>query len=225
MAGVFGKLPLRGDFLSRELPREFIDGIDKWFREGLRESQRMLGDGWFPHYQVMPVWRFYLGPALLSNQAWLGVWIPSEDRVNRRYPLLAASPVANTLVASFRDLAVYEDWLDEVADTLVQALMEAEDVEVVCESLKRLEPHAERATSDCKSCSMFDMPEQWLGANLLGNQQSHCVQKQNVSGALIEPDYCVWQSDGNDEIDRQLVVTRGLPRADQFINFLGGFCS
>lgn len=225
MAGFFGKLPSRGDFVSRDLPRDFVDAIDRWFREGLHTSKEMLGDDWFPRYQVMPVWSFFMGQAVLDDQAWLGTWIPSEDRVHRHYPLLMACPVTSARVESIRDVRRYDEWLADVADLLIDTLLETRDFEVLNESFEALEPPATSARHRCTGVPLFDMDEDWFDTNLLGDAQSQASQVKDIDGARIEPDYCVWQTDGNEEIDRQLVITRGLPPADQFIKFLEGFDS
>ena len=39
-AGLFGKLPARGDFVRENLPRDFTDSWDAWWQRGLGETQR-----------------------------------------------------------------------------------------------------------------------------------------------------------------------------------------
>ena len=46
IAGLFGKLPARGDFVPENLPRDFIDGWDGWWRQGLAETQARWRDEW-----------------------------------------------------------------------------------------------------------------------------------------------------------------------------------
>ncbi|MEX2488194.1 MAG: type VI secretion system-associated protein TagF, partial [Pseudomonadales bacterium] len=189
MAGFFGKLPSRGDFVSRDLPRSFVDAMDRWFRDGLHTSKKMLGDKWFPHYQVMPVWHFFMGEAVLDNQAWLGTWIPSEDRVNRHYPLLMACPVDR--VETIHDLRGYDDWLAEVTDLLIDALLESRDFEVLYDSFVALEPGEAPARNGCTGVPLFDMDDGWLGRNLFSDEPS---QAKEFDRARIEPDCCVWQT-------------------------------
>jgi type VI secretion system protein ImpM len=89
-AGFFGKVPSHGDFLSRRLPRSFIGPWDDWLQLGLAESRLRLGQQWLPLYLNSPAWRFALGAGVCGPAAWLGVMIPSVDRVGRYFPLTLA---------------------------------------------------------------------------------------------------------------------------------------
>jgi len=46
VAGYFGKMPVRGDFLSRGLPREFVEPWDDWLQLALEHSHNQFADGW-----------------------------------------------------------------------------------------------------------------------------------------------------------------------------------
>jgi type VI secretion system protein ImpM len=113
-AGLFGKLPARGDFVRSGLPGHFVAPWDAWLQLGLAASRERLGAEWLPAWLEAPVWRFALAPGLCGADAALGVMLPSVDRVGRYFPL--------TLVALFspgpkvRDPAGHgteaEAWLD-----------------------------------------------------------------------------------------------------------------
>lgn len=94
--GFFGKLPGLGDFVSRRLPREFIDVWDRWLQASLRTSQERLGDDWLSLYLVSPIWRFAISSGICGDSAWAGVMMPSVDRVGRYYPLTLASTIPQT---------------------------------------------------------------------------------------------------------------------------------
>lgn len=89
-AGVFGKLPSHGDFISRRLPRDFIGPWDAWLQAGLAESRLHLSERWLPVYLNSPAWRFALAAGVCGPAAWVGVMIPSVDRVGRYFPLTLA---------------------------------------------------------------------------------------------------------------------------------------
>jgi type VI secretion system protein ImpM len=93
-AGWFGKIPALGDFVSRRLPPEFIEPWDHWLSEELPAAERALGADWAESYANAPVWRFALMPQVLDSRHWLGVLMPSADRVGRRYPLTMAASFA-----------------------------------------------------------------------------------------------------------------------------------
>ncbi|WP_146101774.1 type VI secretion system-associated protein TagF [Rhodopila globiformis] len=49
--GIFGKLPVRGDFVRLGLPRDCTDGWDHWLSEMTAETQRRAGAAWLDALQ------------------------------------------------------------------------------------------------------------------------------------------------------------------------------
>ena len=91
VAGFFGKLPARGDFVRNGLPGSFVDPWDGWLRLVLAGSREILGPEWLPAWLEAPVWRFALAPRLCGGAAALGVMLPSVDRGGRYFPLTFAT--------------------------------------------------------------------------------------------------------------------------------------
>lgn len=93
MVGFFGKLPGYGDFLTRGLPPSFIRPWDAWLGVGLANVEQRLGRNWAERFAEDPPLRFALAPGTCGPLPWIGVLVPSHDRVGRWYPLtVAASP-------------------------------------------------------------------------------------------------------------------------------------
>lgn len=92
-AGLFGKLPARGDFVRVGLPRSFTDPWDEWLKQGIAASRQVLGEEWMAAWMEAPVWRFALAPGLCGPDAVSGLWLPSVDRVGRCFPLTLAALV------------------------------------------------------------------------------------------------------------------------------------
>jgi type VI secretion system protein ImpM len=90
-AGLFGKLPARGDFVRENLPRDFTDMWDAWWQRGLADIQHRPREEWLAAWLEAPVWRFRLAPGLCGNNAVLGLWLPSVDKVGRYSPLTIAA--------------------------------------------------------------------------------------------------------------------------------------
>ena len=103
LAGFFGKLPARGDFLRAELPEEVVAKLDLWCRDCLLESRAALGADWEQAWMTAPIWRFFLPPGACGAQSLLGVWLPSMDKAGRHYPFI--------LCATGDDLAQGGNWL------------------------------------------------------------------------------------------------------------------
>ena len=90
-AGLFGKLPARGDFVRENLPRDFTDSWDAWWQRGLGETQRLPRDEWIAAWLEAAVWRFMLPPGLCGRNGVLGIWLPSVDKAGRYSPLTIAA--------------------------------------------------------------------------------------------------------------------------------------
>jgi type VI secretion system protein ImpM len=90
-AGLFGKLPARGDFVRENLPRDFTDHWDAWWQRCLGETQRLPRDEWIAAWLEAPVWRFVLPPGLCGRNGVLGIWLPSVDKAGRYSPLTIAA--------------------------------------------------------------------------------------------------------------------------------------
>jgi len=287
VAGFYGKLPARGDFVSRGLPREFIERIDPWFQSGMQDSRLQLGESWFGFYQVMPIWHFYLGAGVVAPAPWLGVWIPSADRVNRSFPLLLAAPVGDDSVTSIAEFLRYHSWFCDAGDVLVQALEPDVSFEALCAAFDalapvaaddagamrqladgapdaghdpRLAPHGtagnelERLLAPLGLSSKLESLVRHFDSRLarierfIDGEPGGAVSSAPVAKApvpvgdelagrnlwsaggggvpvnrVIGPGQCVWQSEGSDDVDPQVVVTNGLPAATQFVYFLKGF--
>ena len=98
LAGWFGKIPALGDFVTRRLPRTFVDPWDAWLSAELVAAQDALAEQWLPTYREAPIWRFALMSGAIDRGRWFGLWLPSFDRVGRQFPLTFAvgSPPADT---------------------------------------------------------------------------------------------------------------------------------
>lgn len=89
--GFYGKLPALGDFAARRLPAAFITPWDAFLQAGLAASRRRFGAAWTGHFLSAPVWRFLLTPGVLGAPGWIGILLPSVDRVGRYFPLTVAA--------------------------------------------------------------------------------------------------------------------------------------
>ncbi|HEY7241941.1 MAG TPA: type VI secretion system-associated protein TagF [Burkholderiales bacterium] len=121
-AGLYGKLPARGDFLSRRLDAEFIAGWDEWLQRAMRDSRETLGERWLECFLSAPVWRFVLPAGMLSKPGWVGLVAPSVDRVGRYFPLTLAAPLHQESVDLPATLARALPWLDALEALALEAL-------------------------------------------------------------------------------------------------------
>ena len=95
VAGFYGKVPARGDFVRAGLPREFTDPWDEWLQSVIAGSQSIMGEAWLPAYLQAPIWSFSLPPGMCGAQGALGLMLPSVDKAGRYFPLTFAALHAN----------------------------------------------------------------------------------------------------------------------------------
>lgn len=120
--GLHGKLPARGDFVTRRLDAQFIGAWDGWLQQVLAASRESLGAGWLEAFLSAPVWRFLVPAGMYSKTGWAGVLLPSVDRVGRYFPLTLAAPVAEDGIDVPATLARLLPWLDQLEALALEAL-------------------------------------------------------------------------------------------------------
>lgn len=93
VAGWYGKIPALGDFASRRLPAGFVNSWDDWLQRSMVASRSSLRERWQELYLNSPIWRFALLPGVFDDKCWIGIMMPSADRVGRYFPLTIVLPL------------------------------------------------------------------------------------------------------------------------------------
>ena len=120
----YGKLPSRGDFVGRGMPRSWSRPWDDWLQRGLAQAAQRLGAAALrERLQAMPPWACVFGPVQAGEPVWCGAVVASCDRVGRVFPLLLAEAYDE---AALRGAAVPAllDRTRELADWLLEASRE-----------------------------------------------------------------------------------------------------
>lgn len=218
MQGFFGKLPSHGDFVTRNLPRSFLDGWDDWLQRAIADSKATLGDAWLNTYLTSPIWRFVLLPGVCGDGGWAGVLMPSVDRVGRYFPLTIAVPLADDA----RPFAIVQDadeWFDG-AETLALSVLNEEQV-IDADAL-------ETAVSALDDAAFAVTPDSELGVE--GGEwglQLTGVAGSNLSGTVAHElvrfqvgPYSLWWTAASDEAPSMGMVAPDLPDPRVFSRFL-----
>lgn len=121
IAGWYGKIACLGDFASRRLPAEFVAQWDAWLQRMLPDSRARLGDHWLDSYLGSPIWRFVLFPGVCGETTWVGLMMPSVDRVGRYFPITIACPMP-AFASTEREFNALADWLDRLATLALATL-------------------------------------------------------------------------------------------------------
>lgn len=119
--GWYGKIPSLGDFISRRLPLDFINLWDHWLQQTITQSQIQLGDNWVNHYLVSPIWRFILMPGICGDRMWIGILMPSVDKIGRYFPLTIATPLESDSTSFFTALSA-QSWYQSLEQLALNTL-------------------------------------------------------------------------------------------------------
>lgn len=224
--GFFGKVPTLGDFVSRRLPRQFIEPWDQWLQSSLRASQDSLGDKWLSSFLVSPLWRFALGSGICGNTAWAGVMMPSVDRVGRYYPLTLAQPVPSD---ALMDLFLPETaWFAQLEDAALSVLSEPFDLEGFDAAVSGISWNRYGPANYFQTEAAADLGQHSgkfaLGFEMRDLAQSHLAYPRlsQVLMARFLSSYSVWSSAGTQSGPANLLICEGLPPIDTYADFLQG---
>lgn len=83
--GIFGKLPIKRDFIALNLPAAFLTVWEEWLQTSIAVSRQDMGAAWQDRFLTAPVWRFWLGRNICGLSA-IGALMPSVDGVGRYFP-------------------------------------------------------------------------------------------------------------------------------------------
>lgn len=223
--GFCGKLPARGDFVSRRLPRSFIDPWDAWLQAGLARSRDQLLDAWLDAYLTSPIWRFGLGAGVCGESTWLGILMPSVDGVGRHFPLTIAAELPKELnliralldsgswFARAEQLALscldddfdFDSFENEIAVTGLPAIEHGSSAGWQDEPLGRECP--ETSAWHYRVSAGFDAVLPELAENLLSGARLH---------------YSLWLTSGSDQIGPSFLLCERLPPVMGFAALLDG---
>ncbi len=220
--GFYGKLPTLGDFVSRRLPGDFVQPWDLWLRESLAHSRAQLGEGWLDTYLTSPLWRFVLTPGIAGQGAWVGVLMPSVDRVGRYFPLTLACPIDPG--ADAPRLLVESDWLERAEDVVLAALHESISVEGFDALTLGLGAPAQSRHHVARATTTGQLRTNALRIPLASSARLDGVRVSLLAETLgqLFCAYSCWWSSGSERVAPSLLVCQGLPPTDGFSALLTG---
>ena len=218
--GFFGKLPGRGDFISRHLPRSFLDPWDDWLQAAIAASRSQLAESWRDYYCTSPIWRFALGPGLCGPAAYAGILMPSMDRIGRYYPLVIAAPLDSDwplLTLPF----TADSWFRQAEQLALAGLDNDElDLDDFSRRVETLGPLPTTgfaagdaaATSRAWCCPLPDVLD-W-------SQTLPALAPHLLAQGFAQPS--LWWTEGSEWVVRCLLLCEGLPPIEGFAALLAG---
>src|SRR5262245_57038135 len=111
------------------LPRSVLDPFETWLQSAVAASRNELRDDWQEHYLVAPIWRFWIGSAILGVDC-AGSLVPSVDKVGRFFPLtiLYCADSGQSIVAPAFD--PQDAWYSAIEQRLLGVLQEDAEIDV-----------------------------------------------------------------------------------------------
>ncbi|WP_061238825.1 type VI secretion system-associated protein TagF [Ectopseudomonas composti] len=209
MMGFYGKVASRGDFIERNLTKDFQHSWDTWLSAGLQTSQHQLGEGWLDAYLTSPLWRFALAPGVCGNEAMAGVLMPSIDRVGRYFPLTVACRIPGG--QPLKALQASEAWFERIEDLLLSTLEEGAQFEAFEAAVQSLEPLPDTALPTYDEAHGL---QHWPVIDAPGRLAA--LAAQACSGASL------WWGRGSQRIAAGLRRCQGLPPTESFAAYLLG---
>jgi len=225
VTGWYGKLPSLGDFASRRLAPAFVEPWDEWLAGGLAAWREQAPEGWLDGYLASPSWRFVLMPGVLPGAlpaglaAWVGVLMPSVDRVGRYFPLTLARPLP-VLPDGPAQLHELLGWLQRLDDVALDALHDDWPVERLEAELAHL-----GAWKPSPAGAAARLPEGWAASARLDVRPAGglaALLAASARDALLQGLHtrALWLSDDS-EGKPVLRITAGLPGGAEFPTLLG----
>ncbi len=215
MPGFYGKLPVLGDFVSRRLPHDFITQWDGWLQSSFAVSREMLAERWLHYYLNSPIWRFGLSSGLCGKDSWIGIIMPSVDRVGRYFPLtIARKTPANISVEQF--FCSSSAWFESAEQIALMALENDLSVDVFDEMVRKVE-------NSKTSSGVNFLPDLTQSFEELQFQTGVTipVMDQNMLNGGIRG-LSFWSTAGSEAIQSGSCFFRGLPPFNYFSGFLTG---
>jgi type VI secretion system protein ImpM len=224
--GVYGKLPVLGDFISRRLPARFVQTWDAWLQEALSTSRQQLATEWLEIYLYSPIWRFILSAGNCGPTAWAGVLMPSVDRVNRYFPLTLAVSIAaqNALPSLFVAAA---SWFDKLEQLALSALEDEVNLDDFDRHLQEqildipVPTPGRHAFRDDPAATRNDMVFQVAMENP-DQVANACLQLSADLLATFLPVHSLWTTSGSERMSPALLAYAGLPPVAAYAELLTG---
>jgi len=220
--GYHGKLPTKGDFITRRLPRGFLDPWDSWLQDVIAGSRTRMGEAWLDAYLTSPIWRFALPAGLCGEAAAAGVVMPSVDRVGRYFPLTIAA-----LLPAGVDLLVVPvaaaGWFGKAEALVRSALDDAFDFDGFDAQVAALGiPVAGESGSTATATVVQAGPGVRLAIPSADavDQAYRRLAEQFLSASCTR--CSLWWTSGSEDVAGAFIACNGLPSAEGFAAFLDG---
>lgn len=217
--GLYGKLPSHGDFIHRKLPSSFINAWDSWLQGYMNSIREQLGEAWLDLYLTSPIWRFVLSPGTIDHKLWVGIMLPSVDRVGRYFPFTIARPVADD--SNPFELIAQSSWFEALEKVSLLALTGRCNLEQLAADIDQphlfvSRSHLSVASAPAERAAIAEVEEEARDISA----SFPCLLDSIVR--VTSPSYSVWATQGSEHVQPCLFYCAGLPRLSGIVALLDG---
>lgn len=219
-AGLYGKLPMHGDFIHRNLPSIFITTWDEWLQHYVAGSKEHLGDDWLDIYLTSPIWRFVLSSGVINELHWAGIMMPSVDQVGRYYPFSIVTPISAEL-NPLEFISLESAWFEKMEELSLQALDEQLHVDELFDEISRVESNFMSSYTSTgrlmeSAAIQIDLEfEEQLPMSVYPHLLDSILMKTSNS-------YSLWTTQGSERIAPCLFNVKGLPSVSNIPAMMDG---
>jgi type VI secretion system protein ImpM len=219
--GIYGKLPGYGDFLTRNLPSDFLQLWDEWLQLYVSVSKKQIGENWLEYYLTSPIWRFVLSSGAIDSQCWAGLIMPSVDRVGRYFPFSLVLPLSAE-VSPVNFMLSQQQWFQDLESLSLLALDEMIDADGIIErtevsGLIRDQPYMPTSHYGDSGAMVLELSVN--NGNAVANSMSFML---DASLSTNFNSYSIWQTSGSNLITPSIFCSQGLPAAGNVSAMIDG---
>jgi len=213
-AGYFGKLPMRGDFIQRNMSAEFIHTWDNWLQSVIATSRHNLGHQWLNHYLVSPIWHYLIPQQAQTYQ--LGVMLPSVDKVGRYFPFTISVNVTPQSDAA-QIIKKNCDWFSMAENIALQALDESINYDQLNSIIDEL-----NTQTDCPQFSPAGRTSFRIPIDQLSSLDSALDESKQHLPSNPEFNFSYWWNEGSSNLPGNLICCEGMPDDNIYTAMLDG---
>lgn len=219
--GLFGKLPVKRDFIAEAVPRGFLQPYETWLQGAMGASRQTLGSRWQDIYLQAPLWRFWLGASHCGSTV-IGAFMPSIDGVGRYFPLTVMAMAEEGMVVPPPIENAQGDWFEAVETFLLSTLDEGVAFEATVAALEALPAPKQRQAAEARD-GVIAKPDGTIIVPSGDTDVDTTLKRlQAADDASLMGAGTFWWTIGGNDIRATALSCRRLPDQQLFSGFLTG---
>jgi len=219
--GMFGKLPVKRDFVAVYAPRALLDAWEPWMQSAVSASREILKDNWQQAYLSAPIWRFWLGAEICGSTV-LGAVMSSLDGVGRYYPLTVFAVADQDAPIPPPDLDSQDAWFVGAEEFLLATLDRDVSYETSTTGLDQLAPPASQSVHDAPDRLPFVKPGTVAAAAGDLSFSALCSLFRTVNHESVYAAASFWWTLGGGDYQPAGLSCRGMPDPFLYAQMLVG---